>query len=111
MSENLRKCLPELISVLKLKPKQKLKKLQELGLQECFYLALHEGAINMVKNRVPLSRIQISKLRKYKSRIKDLACYKEQRKARLKRVVQVGGYIQWFLPAIISAISAILSKK
>jgi hypothetical protein len=110
MSENLRECMPALKAVIKLKKNQRIKKLQELGLQECIYLALHEVAINMVKKKIPLSRIQTSRLRKYKSKIKDLACYKKQGKARLNRVVQVGGYIQWFLPAVITAISSLLSK-
>lgn len=110
MSVNLRQCIPALKEVMKLKKSERLKKLKELGLQECIYLALHEAAINIVKKKIRLSRIQTSKLRKYKSKIKELACYKKQRKARLKQVVQVGGYLQWFLPAVITAISTLLSK-
>ena len=74
--------------------------------------ALSELALNLVGQRIPLTKVQIDKLRPFEEEIYQLSLKKHGNSAK-KRILQRGGFISALLsvlPALISTIVAATSK-
>lgn len=110
MSRRLQKCLPEIEKILSIKNKNKQKlELRKLSRKECFYLTIKEIARNIIKGNIDMSPSDKKMLRRYKSKIENIACNQNKRK-RTQSVIQSGGWLSIALPILIPLITDLISK-
>jgi len=111
MSDNLRACLLILKAISRIKNyKARQKILNEFNGEECIYKAIKEMAVNVVNGNIKLSRIQRTKLAKYKSFIKEAAKPTNSKLKRKRVIVQSGGFLPYLVPVVLSLLSSILAK-
>lgn len=111
MSENLKKCLSEIASAVAIKDKHKRSKvLASLSVQDCFFLALKEIAVNTVEKRIPLSASQKRRLKPYGRSIVKLSGLNKASKQRRSVVSQSGGWLLPLLPTVISLLTSAIAK-
>jgi hypothetical protein len=105
MSERMRKYVRILRSLLRLSDadKKKMITLCDRGLIDCF----SECAKNVLKGTVPLSAVQLRKLRRQKNNLRLLAVKRTSVKKR-KKILQKGGFIGAILPPILGIIGGLL---
>jgi hypothetical protein len=73
--------------------------LNNLAKQECFFRAMKEISINIIKGRIPIKQIHKAKFGKT---IKALAC--GDKGYRKKHLLQSGGFITTILPILASVL-------
>ena len=71
---------------------------------------MNEIAVNTVNKKVPLSEKDKKSLRKYRIKIKKLACFTKDKKKRKRLVVQSGGILPFLLPTIASVLTSLIAN-
>ena len=100
-SPNLRKCLREIQTLLQIKD-QKIQKqyLKYLSKQSCIYDAVHEIALNITANKIPLTPTEAKKLKKYRNVFKKLSKKTKEKSAQSRQVIQAGGAFPLLIPIL-----------
>ena len=107
MSHNLQTCLKELKLVMKINDKKnRLIVLNFLSHKKCIYMALREIAMNIIKQNIPLTKRQTTRLSPYAKVIKSLSDGAKSKRAKRKLVIQSGGFLPWLIPIIGTAITS-----
>ncbi len=71
---------------------------------------MNEIAVNTVKQKVNLSKVQKKALKKYKIDIEKLSCYTKNSSKRKKLVGQSGGFLPILIPTVASILTTLLAK-
>ena len=113
MSSNLIKYYPHLEMMARIQsPKLRQTVLKDMSVNDVYFNVLHEIVMNAIRGNIPLTNSQKATLRRNKAKITKLLCAKKckSKKTKAKTVVQVGGLLQWLIPAI-AAILPMLIKS
>ena len=110
-SPNLKKCLSEIQTLLRIKD-QKIQKLylRYLSKQSCIYDAVHEIALNLNSNKIPLTPTENKKLKKFRPLFKRLSKKTKNKTIQRRQVVQSGGAFPLLIPILGSLGGALVSK-
>lgn len=84
--------------------------LKYLAKQSCIYDAVHEIAINMTSNKLPLTPSEGKKLKKFRPLFKRLSKRTKDKKIQSRQVIQAGGAFPLLIPILGSLGGAIISK-
>lgn len=110
-SPNLRKCLKDIQVLLQIKDsKSQRQYLKFLSKQSCIYDAVHEIALNITSNKIPLTPLESKKLKKYKPLFKRLSKQTKDKSAQSRQIVQAGGAFPLLIP-ILGSIGAAIAGK
>lgn len=110
MSENLKKCLSEIANAVAIKDEAKRAKvLNALSVQDCFYLALKEIAVNTVNQRIPLNKSLKKKLLPHADSIVALSKLSRKSPKRSETIVQSGGWLLPLLPSVLGLLTSAIS--
>lgn len=91
-------------------PKIQKQYLKHLSKQSCIYDAVHEIALNVTSNKVPLTSSEVKKLKKYRPLFKKLSKRTKDKSVQARQVVQAGGAFPLLIPILGSIGSAIAGK-
>ena len=108
MSENFLKCVKELEKVMKYKSPERKAILKYLSNKDSVYHALREISLNILNKKLPLKKKHLEKLDKHHKVMKRLKQGSHSKIQRRKLVQQSGGFLPWLIPAIVSAIPAVI---
>lgn len=111
VSSSLRKSLPLLKVMSRLKTKNRQNILSEVSNEDTLYNALREIAHNTLKGNVKLNSIQKKKLKPYSKTLKGLCDKPKCRRRRQKLIVQSGGFLPILIPAITGLLSSIIANN
>lgn len=111
VSPALRKSLPLLNVVSRMKKRKRNVILNEIAGEDILYNALREIAHNTLKGNVKLNNDQKRKLKPYNNTLKNLCIKHKCSKRRKKLVIQSGGFLPILIPAITGLISSLIGSN
>lgn len=89
-------------------PKKLRKELVNRLPKECIK-TICECTLNLLKGNIPLTKQQKKDLQKYKTTLRKIGDRKTSLFVKRKLIVQKGGFLQYFLPTVLSVLTSIIN--
>jgi hypothetical protein len=109
MAKRMHKCYPFIKRIVKTTPKQRAHILKK-GPPELLD-AISEGALNILKGNVPLSKQKFQQLQRYKNNVKQLATKRTSRRKKRAIILQRGGFMGVLASVLIPTIAALVAAR
>jgi hypothetical protein len=107
MNRRLAQMLPELRRLCRMSNKERKKFIKSCG--KDFIECICECVKNVLKGNVPLKQKQLQCLRRHRQSLRKLTLKKTSLTSR-KRILQTGGFLQYLIGPVVSAVTQLLSN-